>query len=130
VSRRVLVVEDNVDSAESLAMLLRMGGHEVLVAFDGSAALASLREFPAEFVHMDIGLPGFDGYLVAHSIRTELPQLAPKLVAMSGYGRAEDRKQALDAGFEEHLIKPVDPQRLLDIIDTGVVARAAQQSLL
>ena len=49
---------------------------------------------------------------------------------MSGYGRAEDRKQALDAGFEEHLIKPVDPQRLLDIIDTGVIARAAQQSLL
>ncbi|MEO8062128.1 MAG: ATP-binding protein [Pseudomonadota bacterium] len=129
VSRRVLVVDDNVDSAESLAFLLRMAGHVVLVAFGGAAALSSLRQFPAEFVFMDIGMPGIDGYMVAHSIRTEFPSLAPRLFAMTGYGRAEDRKQALDAGFEEHLTKPVDPQRLLDIIDSGVATKPAQHSI-
>jgi len=132
VSRRVLVVEDNVDSAETLAWLLRMDGHEVLVAFDGAAALSALRHFPADVVLMDIGLPGLDGYLVAHSIRTEFPDLAPRLLAMTGYGRAEDRKQALDAGFEQHLTKPVDPECLLAIIGSGgsgVSAKASQRSV-
>jgi CheY-like chemotaxis protein len=112
-ARRILVVEDNHDSAESLALLLRMAGQEVVVVHDGPAALSALESFVADFILLDIGLPGMDGYLVAQSIRTRFPDRATLLYAMTGYGRPEDRAQAIAAGFDDHLTKPVDPERLL-----------------
>jgi PAS domain S-box-containing protein len=112
-TQRILLVEDNPDSAESLAMLLKIAGHEVLIAHDGITALEQLEHFPAQFILLDIGLPGMDGYLVAQSIRTRFPTLGARLYALTGYGRTEDREQALAAGFDDHLTKPVDPQWLL-----------------
>lgn len=117
ICRRVLVVEDNADAAQSLAMLLEMAGHSVRIAGDGPAALASLESYDAEVVLMDIGLPGTDGYIVAQSIRDRFVAPARRLYALTGYGREEDRTLALQAGFDGHLTKPVDPARLLHIIE-------------
>jgi PAS domain S-box-containing protein len=113
---RILVVEDNVDSAESLAMLLRFEGHEVQVAHEGMAALKVLETFPANFVVLDIGLPNMDGYVVAQAIRERFPHAQMRLYALTGYGRDEDRALAASSGFDGHLTKPVDPSRLLEII--------------
>jgi CheY-like chemotaxis protein len=114
--RRVLVVEDNVDSAESLAMLLRMGHHEVMVTHDGATALNTLETFAADLILLDIGLPGMDGYMVAQSVRSRFPTRSIHIIAMTGYGREEDRQLAREAGFDEHLTKPVDPEHLLRLI--------------
>jgi PAS domain S-box-containing protein len=113
---RILIVEDNVDSAESLAMLLRLEGHDVRAVHDGTAALQELETFPASFVLLDIGLPNMDGYVVAQAIRERFPQTPMRLYALTGYGRDEDKALAASSGFDGHLTKPVDPARLLDII--------------
>jgi PAS domain S-box-containing protein len=117
IRRRILVVEDNADAAQSLAMLLEMAGHYVQIAGDGPAALASLERFDAEIVLLDIGLPGADGYVVAQAIRERFAAPLRKLYALTGYGREEDRTLALSAGFDGHLTKPVDPANLLGLID-------------
>jgi signal transduction histidine kinase/ActR/RegA family two-component response regulator len=114
--RRVLLVEDNLDAAESLALLLQMDGHTVEVANDGAAALATLERFTPEVILLDIGLPEMDGYLLAQTIRAKSPALAARLYAMTGYGRPEDRSLAQQAGFDDHLTKPVDPEQLLALI--------------
>jgi signal transduction histidine kinase/CheY-like chemotaxis protein len=111
-SRRILIVEDNEDAAESLLMLLQMDGHDVKVEHEGSTALALLEDYPAEIAFIDIGLPGMDGYSLAQAIRARFATRALRLYAMTGYGRPEDRALALAAGFDEHLTKPVDPERL------------------
>jgi PAS domain S-box-containing protein len=113
---RILIVEDNVDSAESLAMLLRLEGHDVRAVHDGTDALRELEGFPATFVLLDIGLPNMDGYVVAQAIRERFPQTPMRLYALTGYGRDEDKALAASSGFDGHLTKPVDPARLLDII--------------
>jgi PAS domain S-box-containing protein len=113
---RILVVDDNDDAAESLAMLLSSAGHEVRTAHDGEAAVSLLHNFPAEVVFLDIGLPGADGYVVAQSIRERFPNFNRRLYALTGYGREEDRALALSAGFDDHFTKPVDPERLLQLI--------------
>jgi PAS domain S-box-containing protein len=106
--RRILVVDDNSDSAESMALLLRASGHDVHTAHDGASALEQADAHKPEIVLLDIGLPGISGYTVAKRLR-ELPGLsAVKLIAMTGYGQEEDRKRSRDAGFDHHLIKPVD----------------------
>ena len=108
---RILVVDDNVDSAETLAEQLPLWGHEARLAHDGPQALAVAREFSPEVILLDIGLPGMDGFEVARQIRAEkMPVL--QLLAMTGYGQDEDRQQARDAGFDGHLVKPVDPDTL------------------
>jgi two-component system CheB/CheR fusion protein len=105
---RILVVDDNVDAAQTLGMLLRLGGHEVRMAHDGSAALDVAPGFSPDVVLLDIGLPGLDGYEVARRLR-RLPETeASLLVAVSGYGQDEDRRRAREAGFDHHLTKPVD----------------------
>jgi CheY-like chemotaxis protein len=109
-------VEDNVDSAESLAMLLSADGHEARITHDGAGALQALETFAAEWVLLDIGLPGMDGYLVAQTIRERYPERPLRLYAVSGYGRQEDRALALASGFDGHLTKPVDPAHLLALI--------------
>ena len=114
--RRVLVVDDNVDTAESLAMLLRMKGHDVQVAYDGPAALKTARAFHPEAVLLDIGLPGLDGYQVAARLRRRRRTSGSLLVALTGYGQEEDRLRAQHAGFDHHLTKPVDPQAIYEML--------------
>ena len=118
VKRRVLVIDDNRDAANSLCELLRLHHHEVEVANDGPSALRILDRFRAEVVLLDIALPRMDGYMVAHAIRARSShlQLRPRLLALTGYARDEDRHSALRSGFDGHLVKPVEPERLLRII--------------
>jgi PAS domain S-box-containing protein len=109
---RVLVVDDNKDAAESLAMLLRVAGHEVRTAHDGLTALKMTKTFRPEVILLDIGMPGMDGYEVARRFR-EQPELKGSLLAaLTGYGQEEDRRHSHDAGFDEHLVKPVEPVAL------------------
>ncbi len=108
ISRRILVVDDNKDSADTLAMLLRVAGHEVHAAHSGSTALEAARTFIPNVVLLDIGLPGMDGLEVARHLRGDLRLSETLLVAVTGYGHDEDRRRSQDAGFNAHLVKPVD----------------------
>jgi PAS domain S-box-containing protein len=112
--RRVLVVDDNRDAAETLALLLRSAGHEVCLAYDGVEALAAAEGFGPEVAFLDIGLPGLDGYEVARRLRQRPGKLL--LVAVTGYGQEEDRRRAHAAGFDRHLVKPVDPTVLQELL--------------
>jgi len=115
---RVLVVEDNVDAAEGLMMLLEVFGHRARVACDGPSALEAARAEVPDLMLVDIGLPGIDGYEVARRAR-QVPELRDvPLVALTGYGQDEDRRRALEAGFDHHLTKPVDPARLRKLVAT------------
>jgi CheY-like chemotaxis protein len=106
--RRVLIVDDNEDAANSLAMILELGGHETASVYTAVDALQRAAAFRPDVVLLDIGLPGMDGYEVAQKIR-ELPGLRDiRLVAVTGYGRSDDRRRARDAGFDDHLTKPVE----------------------
>jgi CheY-like chemotaxis protein len=110
--RRILIVDDNEDSACSLALLHERRGHETRIAFTGPDALAAAAEFLPEVVILDVGLPGMNGFEVARRIRA-LPGLADALlVAMSGYGSDEDLAEGKRAGFNEYLVKPVDLKKL------------------
>jgi CheY-like chemotaxis protein len=106
----VLVIEDNQDAAESLQLLLTLLGHDVQVAFDGRAGVAAAAASRPDVLVSDLGLPGeLDGFAVARAMRAD-PTLSPTyLIALSGYGQDDDRRQAQQAGFDLHLIKPVDP---------------------
>ena len=116
IHRRVLVVDDNKDEAESLAMFVQLAGHEVQMAHDGPTALEVVRKFKPEVVLLDIGMPGMDGYEVASNLRRQ-PELAKLcLVAVTGYGQDDDRRRAFAAGFTHHVTKPIEPDRLLDLI--------------
>jgi PAS domain S-box-containing protein len=108
--RRVLVVDDNVDAAQTLALMLRALGHEVRTAHDGPAALREAELLRPEVVLLDIGLPRMDGYEVARRLRETEGLGQPLLVALTGYGQEEDRRRAAAAGFDVHLVKPADPQ--------------------
>jgi len=128
--RRVLVVEDNRDSAESLRELLRLDSHDVEVAHDGASALSKLDEFRADVVLLDIGLPRMDGFMVAHAIRARFAHkpLRPRLVALTGHGRDEDRRAALGSGFDGHLTKPVEPAHLLRMVaEAGLPEATARE---
>jgi two-component system CheB/CheR fusion protein len=115
----VLVVDDNVDAAESLALWLRLQGHEVWVAHEGASALEMAQRFHPQVVLLDIGMPGMNGYEVAQRLRQQ-PDLVPlQLVAMTGYGQDEDRRRAREAGFDHHLVKPVDPQAVQSLVAAG-----------
>jgi PAS domain S-box-containing protein len=120
--RRILVVDDNADSALSLALLLRLGGHEVRTALDGESGLHVAREFRPQVVLLDIGLPRMDGYEVARRLRAE-EKGAPRLLvlAMTGYGQDEDRRRSREAGCDHHLVKPVDPDELRRLLATAPV---------
>jgi signal transduction histidine kinase len=117
--RRVLVVDDNVDSAESTAAFLRLEGHEVKAVHDGLQALASLRVFDPHVVVLDIGLPGLDGYAVARQLRARGDSSHMLLIAVTGYGQREDRQRAADAGFDYHFVKPADPREIQVAIERG-----------
>jgi signal transduction histidine kinase len=114
--RRVLIVDDNMDAATSLAMVLRLEGHEVSLAHDGPAALAAIAEHRPEVVFLDIGLPGMSGYEVARRVREEGCFKDGLLVAMTGYGQDQDRQNCHEAGFDLHLVKPVDPTMIREML--------------
>jgi signal transduction histidine kinase/PAS domain-containing protein len=107
-SRRILVVDDNRDAAESLGMLLEALGADVRVAIDGPGALKMLESFDAAMILLDIGMPGMDGYEVARRIRSDFPGRRPTIVALTGWGQEEDRRRARAAGFDQHLVKPAE----------------------
>jgi two-component system CheB/CheR fusion protein len=111
-------VEDNVDAAETLQDLLSTAGHAVRVAQNGPEALEALVTDEPDLVLLDIGLPGMDGYEVAKEIRRRVPSRPPVLVAVTGYGREEDRARARAAGIDYHLVKPVDFHALEQILAT------------
>jgi signal transduction histidine kinase/ActR/RegA family two-component response regulator len=110
--RRILVVDDNADAAESLALLLRMEPHEVEVAHDGPAALAAVDADPPDLIFLDIGMPVMNGYEVAQRLRQRPGLEKVQLVAMTGWGQEEDRRRSQEAGFDHHLIKPAEPSAL------------------
>ncbi len=109
---RVLVVEDNEDSALLLAELVKSWGHSVRVAFDGASAVEQFSQFLPELALVDISLPGLSGYDVARAVRASSLAVRPTLVALTGFGQEHDRLRAVDAGFDLHLVKPVDPESL------------------
>jgi DNA-binding response OmpR family regulator len=114
--RRVLVVDDNQDAADSLAMLLSAQGDEVRTAYDGEEAIEADRRFEPGIVLLDIGLPKLSGYDVARDIR-QRRGAAVLIVAITGWGQEEDRQRSRDAGFDHHFTKPVDISSLLDVIE-------------
>jgi len=123
-ARRVLVVDDHRDAAETLADLLRLQGHLVEVAFDGVSALAALETASPDVVLCDIGLPGMSGYELARAIRAR-NRPGVQLIAISGYAQAEDVRRALEAGFDAHVAKPPDPDELERLLSGEVVAKGS-----
>jgi len=115
-AKRVLVVDDNADAADSLAMLLQVRGDEVRIAYDGEEALVAEEDFRPGIVLLDIGMPKLSGYDVARRLR-ELRGNALFIVAITGWGQEEDRQRAREAGFDHHFTKPVDYAALLEVID-------------
>jgi len=113
---RVLVVDDNVDSADSIAMLLQVSGHEVRVVYSGQDALDMAGKYQPDIVLLDIGLPVMDGYEVARRLRNHPELKEVKLIAVTGYGQESDRLQSQEAGFDYHLVKPVDAQKLQEVM--------------
>jgi CheY-like chemotaxis protein len=114
--RRVLIVEDNIDARETLRDLLEMWGHTVGVAPDGGSAVDTALQFRPDLALIDIGLPGLDGYEVARRIRSAPGGALLHLVALTGYGQPEDRRRALEAGFDTHLVKPVELDQLKSLL--------------
>jgi CheY-like chemotaxis protein len=114
--RHVLVVDDNRDAAQSLAILLRLNGHNVHTAHDGQTALDMARTHRPEIILLDIGMPRMDGLEVARRIRHELGLTQVLLVALTGYGRTQDRHRSSAAGFDAHLVKPVGMEELRSIL--------------
>jgi CheY-like chemotaxis protein len=117
-SHRIVVVDDNRDSAESLARLLRLIGHEVRTAYNGEEGLETVRAYRPDLVLLDIGLPVLDGYEVAKRIRQEPELEGIVLVALTGYGGDEDRRQAQASGFNSHMVKPLDFDALQMLLET------------
>jgi DNA-binding response OmpR family regulator len=113
---RILTVEDDQDTAETLAILLRREGHEVDIAPDGLAALRSAQGQEPDVVLLDIGLPGMSGYDVARHLYQQKGEKRPLLIAVTGHGEEKDRQQSEDAGIDLHLVKPVDPGQLNGVL--------------
>lgn len=117
-ARRVLIVDDNRDAAESLGMLLRLSGCQVEVAFDGAAAIEIAQAMQPDIVLLDIGMPGMDGYETARRLRESKGGNEIRLVALTGWGQKEDKQRALDVGFDEHFTKPLDLTMLEGFLKT------------
>jgi CheY-like chemotaxis protein len=111
---RILIVDDDVDSAESTAILLRLEGHEVLMLTESHAVVTAVAAFRPDLAILDVGLPGIDGYELARRLRQA--GCSARLVALTGYGRAEDIRRAREAGFDDHYLKPIEPKLLGDLL--------------
>jgi PAS domain S-box-containing protein len=122
---RILVVDDNVDAAQSLALLLRAYGHEVVdVVHDGPSAVQTILAKKPSVVLLDIGLPGLNGYEVAQRVRGQKVEQSPHLIAVTGYGAEADKTRAQEVGIDDYLVKPVDPNRLHELL-SGLAAKSA-----
>ena len=115
--QRILVVEDHRDSADSLRRLLECCGHEVSVAYSGPDGVRAAEQYRPDVVLCDIELPGLDGYGVARKLRGNPATVGARLIAVTAYGRDEDRRRSHEAGFEQHLVKPVDPDALRRMLE-------------
>ncbi len=115
--RRVLVIDDNVDAADSLGQLLELFGHAVDVAYDGPSAVEKARANPPDVVLCDIGLPGMNGYDVARAFRSDEALRGARLFAVTGYAQPDDRRRASEAGFDGHIAKPPDPDQLERLLE-------------
>jgi two-component system CheB/CheR fusion protein len=120
---RILVADDNIDAAESLAMLLRMHGHAVAVVHDGLGAVRHAAQWRPDVVLLDIAMPGLNGYEAARRIRAAAGREMPTVIALTGWGQDEDRKRSAEAGFDHHLVKPVDPGALAAILSSAAERR-------
>jgi CheY-like chemotaxis protein len=114
--RRILVVDDNEDAADSLALLLSAMGCETRAAYDGRSALETASEFRPSLILLDIGMPDMNGYEVARGLRQKADLADTVLVALTGWGQNEDRRRSREAGFHYHLVKPVDGATLRDLL--------------
>ncbi|HEY4999994.1 MAG TPA: response regulator [Usitatibacter sp.] len=123
--KRILIVDDNVDAAETLAMMLELLGQETRQAHEGDGALRAAVEYKPELIFMDIGLPGLSGHEIASRMRRDLGMTDTYIVALSGYGTEEDRRKSLYAGFDSHLVKPLDPSTLPSILVAAERRRGA-----
>lgn len=115
--RCILVADDNRDAAETLGMLLRLDGHEVLLANDGLEAVDVYTRLRPQIAILDIGMPGLSGYQVAQRIRELAAQPPATLIAITGWGQKSDKERAAAAGFDHHFTKPVEPERLKQLIN-------------
>jgi CheY-like chemotaxis protein len=115
--RRVVVIEDSEDIRATLGMILAMWGHEVSMADDGMAGIDCIRAQRPDVALIDIGLPGMNGYDVARAVRRDMPEQRIRLVAITGYGQPADRARAMQAGFDAHLLKPIAPQMLKELLE-------------
>jgi CheY-like chemotaxis protein len=115
--RSILIVEDNPDARDALRVLLELEGHAVEAAGEGQEALELARAKDPDIALVDIGLPGIDGYEIARRVRARDAR-RPILIALTGYGQPEDRQRATEAGFDDMLVKPVDPGALADMLAT------------
>jgi CheY-like chemotaxis protein len=110
--RRIVVVDDNADAADSLADLLTFDGHDVHAVYGAAEALEAVARLKPEMMFLDIGLPVMDGYEIARRLRERDGQVPLRLIALTGYGQKEDRERSMAAGFDDHLVKPVTPDAL------------------
>jgi signal transduction histidine kinase/CheY-like chemotaxis protein len=117
IAQRVLVVDDNRDAALVLSALLAVAGHQVEIAADPSQALSLAEAFRPQIAILDIGLPVMDGYALGRELRARMDSAPPILIALTGYGQEQDRRRSAEAGFVSHLVKPVDPRRLIKMVD-------------
>ncbi|HET7809643.1 MAG TPA: response regulator [Steroidobacteraceae bacterium] len=116
--RRIVIADDNEDSAQSFAMLLSFSGHEVKVAHDGAEALDAVRNFRPDVAFLDIGMPVLTGYEVAQAVRAEPWGNEVTLIAVTGWGQPDDKQRAHTAGFDRHLVKPIDPDEVDRLLDS------------
>ncbi|MFN8388841.1 MAG: MASE1 domain-containing protein [Bdellovibrionota bacterium] len=117
--QRILVVDDNRDSADSLSLILKLFGHDVRTVYDGPSAVSEARSFHPGIILLDIGLPGMNGYEVARELRSDPRFKDLVLVAQTGWGQVHDRQRAKDAGFDHHLVKPIDTAQLLKLVGSA-----------
>ncbi len=114
--RRILLVDDNRDAADSLAMLLQSDGHDTHVAYDGATALERVESLQPEVILLDIGLPALNGYEVCQQIRARSSSRQAVVIAITGWGQESDRRKSRDAGFDAHLVKPVAYSELVTLV--------------
>jgi CheY-like chemotaxis protein len=125
--KRILVVDDNADAAESMAVYMRMHGHDVKTVTDAMQALTCLEAFAPEVAIIDIGLPGMNGYELAGSIRANTAIATPVMLALTGYGQAEDFDRSRDAGFHHHFVKPADLKSIQAVVESEQEPVASEQ---
>ncbi len=116
--RRVLIIDDDPDCADTIAMVLRRFGAEVSVAYSGDSAITQFSSSPHDLVFLDIGMPKMDGYATARALRGCQGDRRVKIVALTGWGRTEDRERTFEAGFDHHLVKPVEASQLRELLES------------